>query len=120
MGIRMDLTTAVGAASTLASTTSFAPQAWKVIRARDTAAISARMYTITVVGFTLWLTYGSLLGQWPLNVTNAICLALSSFILTMRLLPAERRDAVAARRVLSPALGRQMKTRSLPKASEPV
>lgn len=95
MGIRMDLTTAVGAAATLASTTSFAPQAWKVIRTRDTEAISARMYGITVVGFALWLTYGVLLGQWPLIATNAICLALSSFILAMKLLPLRRREAVA-------------------------
>ena len=95
MGIRMDLTTAVGAAATLASTTSFAPQAWKVIRTRDTEAISARMYAITVVGFALWLGYGVLLGQWPLILTNAVCLGLSSFILAMKLLPARRREAVA-------------------------
>jgi MtN3 and saliva related transmembrane protein len=95
MGIRMDLTTAVGAAATLASTISFAPQAWKVIRTRDTAAISVQMYAITVVGFALWLTYGLLMSQWPLIVTNAICLALSSFILMMKLLPARRRAAVA-------------------------
>lgn len=95
MGIRMDLTTAVGAAATLASTTSFAPQAWKVIRTRDTEAISTRMYAITVVGFALWLGYGVLLGQWPLILTNAICLALSAFILAMKLLPARRREAVA-------------------------
>jgi MtN3 and saliva related transmembrane protein len=48
-----------------------------------------------VVGFALWLTYGALLGQWPLIVTNAVCLARSSFILAMRLRPARRRDAVA-------------------------
>ena len=40
-------------------------------------------------------TYGILLGQWPLIVTNAICLALSSFILAMKLLPGRKRDAVA-------------------------
>jgi MtN3 and saliva related transmembrane protein len=91
----MDLTTVVGALATLASTTSFAPQAWKIIRTRDASAISTRMYAITVTGFTLWLTYGILLGQWPLIVTNAICLALSSFILAMKLLPDRRRDTVA-------------------------
>jgi MtN3 and saliva related transmembrane protein len=91
----MDLTTVVGALATLASTTSFAPQAWKIILTRDASAISTRMYAITVTGFTLWLTYGILLGQWPLIVTNAICLALSSFILAMKLLPGRKRDFVA-------------------------
>jgi MtN3 and saliva related transmembrane protein len=71
------------------------PQAWKVIRTRDTSAISKRMYAITVTGFSLWLAYGLLLGQWPLIVTNGICLALSAFILVMKVLPRPRREAVA-------------------------
>jgi MtN3 and saliva related transmembrane protein len=91
----MDAATLVGGMATLASTTSFVPQAWKVIRTRDTAAISKRMYAVTVVGFALWLTYGFLLGQWPLIVTNGICLILSAFILMMKLLPRRKKDAVA-------------------------
>ncbi|MBX6741603.1 MAG: SemiSWEET transporter [Acetobacteraceae bacterium] len=92
----MDATTLVGACATVCSTASFVPQAWKVIRTRDTAAISKRMYVVTVAGFSLWLAYGLLLEQWPLILTNGICLALSAFILMMKLLPQRRREAVAA------------------------
>ena len=91
----MDAATLVGGLATLASTTSFVPQAWKVIRTRDTAAISKRMYAVTVVGFALWLSYGWLLGQWPLILTNGICLLLSGFILVMKLLPRRQKEAVA-------------------------
>ena len=91
----MDAATRVGALAALASTTSFVPQAWKIIRTRDTGAISAGMYAVTVAGFSLWLAYGLLLGQWPLIVTNGLCLALSAFILAMKLLPRRRREAVA-------------------------
>ena len=91
----MDLASVIGTLAALASTTSFAPQAWKMVRTRDTSAVSTRMYAITVVGFALWLGYGVLLGQWPLILTNAVCLGLSSFILAMKLLPARRREAVA-------------------------
>ncbi|MCO6418229.1 SemiSWEET transporter [Siccirubricoccus sp. KC 17139] len=91
----MDVATLVGGAATIASTTSFLPQAWKVIRTRDTAAISAGMYAVTVVGFALWLTYGLLLGALPLIVTNGICLLLSAFILAMKLLPPRGKPAVA-------------------------
>jgi MtN3 and saliva related transmembrane protein len=91
----MDATSIVGSLATLASTTSFAPQAWKIVRTCDASAISARMYTITVVGFSLWLTYGLLLGEWPLIVTNGVCLVLSAFILLMRVLPRGRREALA-------------------------
>jgi MtN3 and saliva related transmembrane protein len=92
----MDAATLVGAAATLCSTTSFVPQAWKVIRTRDTSSISKKMYVITVIGFSLWFAYGLLLEQWPLIVTNGICLLLSSFILTMKVLPKHHKEAVAA------------------------
>ncbi|UFN50420.1 SemiSWEET transporter [Roseomonas sp. OT10] len=92
----MDLATLVGGAATLASVTSFVPQAWKIIRTRDTAAISAGMYAVTVLGFALWLAYGLLLGQWPLIATNGLCLLLSAFILVMKLLPRPQKEAVAA------------------------
>jgi MtN3 and saliva related transmembrane protein len=91
----VDAATLVGAAATLCSVTSFVPQAWKVIRTRDTAGISAKMYGITVVGFALWFSYGLLLGRWPLIITNGICLLLSGFILTMKLLPRRKREEVA-------------------------
>ena len=92
----MDAATLVGGLATLASTTSFVPQAWKVIRTRDTAAISKRMYAVTVLGFALWLTYGWLLGQWPLILTNGICLLLSGFILVMKLLPRRQKEETVA------------------------
>jgi MtN3 and saliva related transmembrane protein len=91
----MDAATIVGGLATLCSTTSFVPQAWKVIRTRDVAAISAGMYAVTVVGFSLWFAYGLLLWQWPLIITNGICLLLSGFILGMKRLPRRKREEVA-------------------------
>ncbi len=91
----MDTATILGGLATLCSVSSFVPQAWKVVRTRDTGAISARMYSITVVGFALWLAYGITLGALPLIVTNGICLALAAFILAMKLLPRRGKQAVA-------------------------
>ena len=91
----MDATALVGSLAALATATSFVRQAWKVIRTRDTAALSAGMYALRTLAILLWLTYGLLLGQWPLIVTNGICLALSGFILAMKLLPRRLREAVA-------------------------
>jgi MtN3 and saliva related transmembrane protein len=91
----MDIATLVGAAASACSVSSFAPQAWKVIRSRDTRSISAAMYALTVTGFALWLAYGVMLGAWPLILTNGICLLLAAFILAMKLLPQRGKDAVA-------------------------
>ncbi len=91
----MDLPTLIGAAATAASTASFSPQAWQIIKTRRTHDISAGMYALTVSGFALWTAYGMALHQWPLIATNSICFVLSGFILTMKLLPRRKKNAVA-------------------------
>ena len=91
----MNTATIVGSFAALASTVSFTPQAWKIIKSRSTRDISVGMYTLTVGGFLLWTAYGILLQQWPLIITNSICLVLSAFILTMKLLPAPKKNRVA-------------------------
>jgi len=91
----MEPATVFGWLATLASTISFVPQAWKIIKTRETKDISRGMYMITVAGFACWAIYGALLGQWPIIVTNSICLALSAFILVMKLLPQREKEAVA-------------------------
>ncbi len=77
------------------SMVSYVPQAWTIIRSRSTKGISLKMYVITVAGFVAWLTYGLLLRQWAIIVQNIICLCLSAFILTMKLLPQHEKEAVA-------------------------
>ena len=91
----MNLVSILGTAAAIASTVSFAPQALQIIRTRQTKDISLGMYTITVIGFALWCAYGVLLRQWPLIASNTICLALSGFILMMKLLPRRAKNKVA-------------------------
>ena len=105
MAFDVDLATAIGGLATIASTVSFTPQAWKIIKSRRTKDISTRMYVVTVIGFALWAVYGVLLMQWPLIVTNSICLMLSGFILVMKLLPQREKEAVAD--VLDPSANDQ-------------
>ena len=87
--------TIVGTAAGLASTTSFAPQAWKIIKSKDVRSISAGMYGLTVSAFTLWTIYGMMSGSWPLILSNGICWCFSAFILAMKLAPQRAREKVA-------------------------
>ena len=91
----MQIATVIGTLAAVASTTSFAPQAWKIVKSRHTADISSVMYLLTVGGFALWTTYGIVLKAWPLILCNGICLVLASFILVMKLLPKPKKDKVA-------------------------
>ncbi|MBY0610851.1 MAG: SemiSWEET transporter [Beijerinckiaceae bacterium] len=87
--------TVIGGLAAICSTASFAPQAWKIIKTRDTSSISVGMYVLTVAGFTLWFCYGLAKGEWPLVASNGVCLALSAFILLLKCLPQEKKDAVS-------------------------
>ena len=99
----METDTIIGYLAAVCSMISFTPQAWKIIKTRETASISVQMYAITVLGFALWLTFGVMKREWPIILTNGVCLVLSAFILVMTLLPGAKRDAVAD--VLDPAPG---------------
>ena len=91
----MNWIVAIGFLAALCSMISFVPQAWRIVRSRDTASISPVTYSLTVTGFALWTAYGLGLGEWPLIVTNSVCFGLSAFILLMTLLPQAKKDALA-------------------------
>ena len=88
------LVTWIGTATAIASTVSFALQAWKIIQTGETKDISAGMYVITVMAFALWTVYGVILRQWPLVVSNVICFGLSGFILLMKFLPRTKKRRI--------------------------
>jgi len=91
----MQIAVVIGTFAALASTVSFAPQAWKIIRTRETKDISAAMYGLTVAAFALWSVYGFILAQWPLLASNLICFCFSSFILAMSLASRRTKEAIA-------------------------
>ena len=91
----VEIVLVLGGLAAAASTSSFAPQAWKIIKTRETGGISVGMYGITVVGFALWLDYGVMRGEWPLIVTNSIWVRLSAFFLLIKVLSPPAKDAVA-------------------------
>lgn len=81
----MDYALVIGYLASACSVTSFIPQVMKVVRSGDTAAISARMYTVTVIGFALWSIFGILRLEWPIILTNSACFFLAGYILYRKL-----------------------------------
>ena len=86
----------VGVAAALCSMGSFLPQVVKILREKDAASVSVRMYMVTVTGFALWSAYGVLLKSWPLAGSNLVSLILSGLILILKLRYPGRRDAAQA------------------------
>ena len=81
----MQLADLVGYAAALLTTFSFVPQALHTFKTKDVRGISLTMYSIFVVGITLWLVYGLLLNAWPIVLANTVTLALAVAILSMKL-----------------------------------
>lgn len=75
----------IGGAAALCSMASFAPQIVKIVRERDAASVSLRMYLVTVTGFALWTAYGLMIRRWPVAGSNAVCLAMALAILALKL-----------------------------------
>lgn len=75
----------VGGAAAALTTVCWLPQAFKIIRTRDTAAISLLTYSAFAVGLVLWLCYGILLGSWPIIGSNVVTLVLVIVIIVLKL-----------------------------------
>jgi MtN3 and saliva related transmembrane protein len=75
----------VGALAAISTTAAFIPQAWLTWKTRHAGGVSLGMYSIFTTGTALWLTYGLMIGAWPVVVANGITLVLALFILGMKL-----------------------------------
>jgi MtN3 and saliva related transmembrane protein len=79
------LTEAVGIAAALLTTFCWLPQVVKIVRERDTSAISFSANLACAVGVGCWLVYGAALTDWPLIGSSAITLGFMVVILALKL-----------------------------------
>ena len=75
----------IGVAAAILTTLCWLPQALKIIRTRDTAAISLPTYAAFATGLALWLCYGILLGDWPIIGSNVVTLMPVIAIIVLKL-----------------------------------
>ena len=81
----MTLETILGSLAAMLTTASFLPQAWNIYKTKDTEAISLWMYIIYSIGVFLWVAYGILIQSWPMVIANAVTMAISLWILWMKM-----------------------------------
>lgn len=74
----------IGTIAAVLTTSSFLPQAIKVVRTRDTGAISLVMYVLFTAGVSLWGVYGLMTSQWSIIIANGITVVLAAIILSMK------------------------------------
>lgn len=79
------MVTIVGTLAAILTTSAMFPQAIKIIRSRDVRSISLLMYIANTLGIVLWLTYGILLENLILIVTNIVAFIPASTILFLKI-----------------------------------
>lgn len=75
----------IGILATCLTTPSFIPQAIKIIRTRDTKALSLWMYVMLTIGTVMWITYGLLIMSPGLIIGNSITLVFVGAILALKI-----------------------------------
>jgi MtN3 and saliva related transmembrane protein len=91
----MSATHVVGYLAAALGVSAFMPQVWRVIKTRDTTSLSTAMWVFNSVAFAMWISYGVMLGEWPIILPNVLCLLMSVFILIMNLVGSRTRNRIA-------------------------
>lgn len=75
----------VGMIAAVLTTFSFLPQVLKTVKTKDTSGISLLMYSLSVVGLSLWLVHGVMINDLPLILANSVSVILSAIVLVYKI-----------------------------------
>ena len=75
----------IGAIGAVLTTICWLPQAIRVVRHKDTRAISLTTNLTFGIGLIFWLIYGIAIVDWPLIGSNAVSVVFTSVIVAMKL-----------------------------------
>jgi MtN3 and saliva related transmembrane protein len=75
----------IGALAAILTTLCWVPQALKIVRDRETRAISLPGTLLCVLGVLLWLIYGVAIANPPLIGSSAITFAITATILALKI-----------------------------------
>lgn len=74
-----------GALAAVLTTLCWVPQAMKILRDRETRAISLPATTLSAAGVLLWLVYGLAIADAPLIGSSTATLALTGAVLALKI-----------------------------------
>lgn len=81
----MDNSEIIGIIAGIATTVSFMPQAYKVYTTKRTHDLSGGMFLLLAFGLCMWTLYGVQHRSVSIIVANSVTLALTLYILVMKL-----------------------------------
>lgn len=74
----------IGLLAAVLTASSFVPQVWKIVRTRETAGVSRRMYLVTFAASVLWIAYGIGIASLSVVLCNAVLGTLAITIIALK------------------------------------
>jgi len=81
----MDPVQITGLAAALFTTVSNLPQAYKIIKTKETKAVSVWSNLVLLVGLIVWVVYGFMRDDWPVIIANAISAIITAIVIFLKL-----------------------------------
>ena len=81
----MDAIEFIGLAAALMTTISNIPQAYKIIRTKETKGISVWSNAVLFTGLVVWVVYGFLRNDWPIIIANFISAIITAIVIFLKL-----------------------------------
>jgi MtN3 and saliva related transmembrane protein len=78
----MDYIQLVGIGAAVLTTLASIPQAYKIIKEKNTEGVSTYTYLVLLSGTTLWVVYGIMNNDWPIILANSVT-ALTSLLIVL-------------------------------------
>ncbi len=75
----------IGFIAAILTTGCYIPQAWHVVKERNTGGISLLAYVTLFTGIALWFVYGIMMDDMPLILANGLTLPLLAIVIAMKL-----------------------------------
>jgi MtN3 and saliva related transmembrane protein len=75
----------IGGIAAVLTTVCWLPQAVRLVRHKDTSAISLTTNLTFGIGLIFWLVYGIAIVDWPLITSNAVSVVFTSVIVALKL-----------------------------------
>ena len=75
----------IGSAAACITTLCWVPQAFRILKTRDTRAISLVSQSAFAFGTALWFVYGLLHMSWPIIIANGLTLVLALSIVALKI-----------------------------------
>lgn len=81
----MDTIQITGLAAALLTTVSNLPQAYKIIKTKETKAVSLWSNLVLLSGLVIWVAYGFMRDDWPVIIANTISSIITAIVIFLKL-----------------------------------